>query len=85
MKTKNLHDVGFGFQCVKRIKPKQSESKSELMSVDEVCDLLKVSKPTLWRWRKHGDIPFVKYGRKVWFKKTDIDRFIEDNYIESRT
>lgn len=33
----------------------------------EVAAFLKVSKPTIWNWKKAGKIPFVKIGGKVFF------------------
>ncbi len=52
------------------------------LNTSEVCKLIKVSHVTLWRWRKNGVIPFIKYGRKVLYKLSDVEAFINQNYID---
>ena len=62
---------------------KELESKEEYMSIDDVCNALKIHKSTLWRWRKQGLIPFMQYGRTIRFKASDINFFINQNYIRN--
>jgi excisionase family DNA binding protein len=44
------------------------------MSIDEVCDDLRIGKNTLWRMRKAGDfIPEIKLGeRRIVFRRSDL-------------
>ena len=50
----------------------------ELLTVEEVCELLKISRRTLERWREKG-LPFTKLGAVVRFKKADIEDWVNDN------
>lgn len=49
------------------------ERKSEdLLSIKEAGGLLGVSKITLWRLRKSGEIKTYMLGSQIYFKKSDI-------------
>lgn len=36
-----------------------------------------VSKPTLYRWIHTGYIPYYKIGKRVYFKRVDIDNWMQ--------
>jgi excisionase family DNA binding protein len=55
-----------------------------LLTIDEVADLLKVSKVQLWKLRRDRKIRFVKVGNKAVFRREDIERFISQNLQEAR-
>lgn len=52
---------------------------SEMMTPQQAADYLGVSVQTIavWRCTRRYPIPFVKVGRKVCYRKTDLDRFIQ--------
>ena len=50
------------------------EKEEKYLSVDEVCEVLKVSSNTLWRWNKNGYLKPNKVGRKSVYLLSDIDR-----------
>jgi MerR family transcriptional regulator, repressor of the yfmOP operon len=54
-----------------------------LISV-EVCHLLMISKRTLQTYRDLGTLPFSQVGRKIYYKSSDIDDYLEAHYIKSR-
>jgi len=55
--------------------------KDELLTVDEAAEWLTISKPTLWRIIRRGEIPIVKIAqRTIRIKLTDIENYIEDHY-----
>lgn len=49
----------------------------------EVCDLLKVSRRTLQRYRDEGRIAFSQVGATIRYKAADVERFLRDNYNPS--
>lgn len=51
----------------------QQDKKEAYLSTEMVCDLLQVTKPTLWRWQKLNYLVPVKVGRKNFYKQSDID------------
>ena len=49
----------------------------ELMSAREVCDWLRISLSTLWRWR----VPHVRVGGLRRFYRTDVQRYLDRRYV----
>ena len=65
----------------------EKESMIQAMKADvhllptEVCKLLGVSKPTLWRWKKLGYLVPFNVGRRTYYKKSDVDRILQQNNV----
>ncbi len=53
------------------VKPQQTEET--MLSADEVCKVFGISANSLWRWGKSGYLKGQKVGRKVFYRKSDID------------
>ncbi len=53
-------------------KQEQLKPNSDLLTMTEVLELLKVSKVTIHNWKKKGIIRSHKIGRKLFFKKDEI-------------
>jgi excisionase family DNA binding protein len=56
----------------------------ELMTAQELCKLLKVSKPWPYRAAKKGLIPHYRMGNLVRFRRTDVEAYIEKCRVEAR-
>lgn len=54
----------------------RDEHEEKLLSSDKVCEILDVSKPTLWRWEKMEYLIPVRIGGKVRYKLSDIKNII---------
>lgn len=52
-------------------------ARDEAMSVDEVAELLQVSRNTVYAMKNRGDLPSFKVGRKLRFSYADVQDFIE--------
>ena len=44
---------------------------------DEVCRLLNVSKRTLQKMRDNNTLKFTKSGKKIYYKASDIEQYLE--------
>jgi|WetSurMetagenome_2_1015567.scaffolds.fasta_scaffold1278175_2 excisionase family DNA binding protein len=53
------------------------------MSGEDVCCLLMISKRTLQSYRDRGILPFAQIGRKIYYKASDIDEYLDQHYIKS--
>jgi excisionase family DNA binding protein len=49
---------------------------SELLTTSEVCERLRVTRQTVWRWRKAGLLPAIVIGGTVRFKAVDVDALL---------
>lgn len=50
----------------------------KLLTTSEVAYRLRVTRETLWRWRKEGKIKAVSTGGKLLYTEDEIKRFISD-------
>lgn len=60
-----------------------THSNSVLKSREEAAELLRVSAQTLavWACTKRYNLPFVKIGRRVMYRLSDLHAFIERNVV----
>lgn len=57
---------------------------SKWLSSDDVCKMLLISKRTLQTYRDQRTIPFAQFGRKIYYKASDIDEYLDQHYIKAR-
>lgn len=57
---------------------KEAEKKEEkYLTPDDVADMVGVSKNTLWRLVKKKYLIPIKFGRKSFYKQSDINKILE--------
>jgi excisionase family DNA binding protein len=44
----------------------------DLLSIEDIQKVFRVSKVTVHKWKKKGLLPFYKMNRKVYFKKSEV-------------
>lgn len=56
---------------------------SNLVDTQTTSEILGVKPETLvvWRCTKRYDLPYVKIGRKVFYRESDIKKFIESRLV----
>ena len=62
---------------------KQAQSKDDLLNVHQAENLLDVTRQTLRIWERQGRLPAVRIGRRVYFRRSDIDKALQQggNYM----
>lgn len=50
--------------------------KEKLLSIKETAELLKVSLPTIWKYRKSGMLPYKRIGKRILFSESEIKETI---------
>lgn len=68
---------------VRLIENKQMDTQ-EWLTLEEARDIVGVCSKTFQKYRDNGIIPFSQYGRKIYFKKSDIQAFLESRRIIRR-
>ena len=54
-----------------------AQMKNDLLSPQDVCDILKIKLRTLYNWKNQNKIPAVKMGRSLRFRRIDIEEFLK--------
>lgn len=53
------------------------------MTVHEVAQVMRVSKMTVYRLIKQGDLPAVRIGRGYRLREDDVHRYLDSRYTEA--
>jgi len=58
-----------------------TSNNSELLDPGAAADLLTISRNTLacWRCTKRAPLPFLRFGRVIRYRKSDVLAFIEQH------
>ena len=59
-------------------------AEEKLLIKQEVCEYLRIAPATLDRLIKNKQISYIKIGRRVLFRKSDIDEFLEKHKISGK-
>ena len=58
---------------VARLQIQRSDISKELLTIDEVAEMLKVSKMTLHRWDKNGVLKKIEVGGHRRYRRSDVE------------
>ena len=61
---------------------KQDPLSERWLDNQDVCLILKVSTRTLQNYRDKGILPFSQISNKIYYKASDIERHLENNYVK---
>src|SRR5437773_2440994 len=65
----------------KNLSTEKTVSVDPLLTMDELCDLLKVEPATIYQLTYRGKIPHYKIANKLRFRQSEILFWIEDHRI----
>jgi len=54
-----------------------AENSDIFMDVDEACEFLRIKKSWLYQNHKHRDLPSHSIGRKLIFKKSELEAWVD--------
>ena len=57
--------------------------EEDILTIDEVAKYLRVSERTVYEWAQKGEIPAGKIGTVWRFKKTDLQKWVDDRLSTS--
>jgi len=61
-------------------KGNQNPLKDQWLDIQQVCQLLAISKRTLFSYKANNILNYSKLNGKVYYKASDIDALLEQNY-----
>ena len=56
---------------------KRLEEKEEILVTEDIQRILKVSRVTIYNWKKKGILPYYRMGNRVYFKKSEVFGLLE--------
>ena len=56
----------------------------ELLDGQDIMQLLHISPRTLQTLRSNGTIPHTRRGRKIYYRRQDIENILRDNYVMTK-
>jgi excisionase family DNA binding protein len=62
---------------------RQPFTEARLLTVNEVADLLRVSRMTVYRLIKDGAMPAFRVGRGYRLREEDVHTYLTDRYTEA--
>lgn len=67
------NEILAGAKMIAQLELEKSQYCDELLTIEKVCELLKVSKMTLYRWDKLGILKKIEVGGKRRYRKSDVE------------
>jgi len=61
----------------------KSFREARFVTVNEVAQQMRVSKMTVYRLIKQGDLPAVRIGRGYRIREEDVRRYLDSRYTEA--
>jgi excisionase family DNA binding protein len=49
---------------------------NDILTLTEACKYLNLAKQTLYGFTSKNEIPFIKRGKKLYFKKSDLEKWL---------
>lgn len=63
---------------IARLHIERANLSKELLTIDEVASMLKVSKMTLYRWDKEGILTKIEVGGKRRYRRSEVEALTEN-------
>ncbi|MBV6654222.1 MAG: helix-turn-helix domain-containing protein, partial [Mameliella sp.] len=60
------------------------EPEEELLNFDQACDFLGIAKSTGYQRVNRGELPHFKKGRRLYFRKSELIKYIESGRRKTR-
>ncbi|EJX06904.1 hypothetical protein EVA_04988 [gut metagenome] len=73
----NAVDLREAFLAWSEEHTQEQQEEEQYLTAAETAEKLNVDKTTLWRWDKNGYLRNVKRGKKVYYRLSDLEKFME--------
>lgn len=64
---------------------RESRPRNEILTIEEVAAYLRLTPQTIYKWAQEKRIPAVKLGKEWRFRKSILDRWIDDQILGRET
>lgn len=70
-------------QIKEALNASSAKSKNEILDNADMFKLLKISRRTLQNWRDTGIISFSKVDGKIFYRYSDVEELLKNNYCKA--
>ena len=67
-----------------QIQPQKVTQEDEFLNIDELSNLIGLTKPTIYGHVHRNTVPFIKKGKMLRFSKIDILNWLQDGKSKSK-
>lgn len=60
---------------------KQKNTENDYLTIEELCELTKLKKSTIYAKRSRRELPAYKFGRELRFKRSEVDAWIRSKQL----
>jgi excisionase family DNA binding protein len=60
---------------------RESRPSNEILTIEEVAAYLRLTPQTIYKWAQEKRIPAVKLGKEWRFRKSILDRWLDDQIM----
>ena len=69
----------------KRLEEKQKSPDDTFLDNQEFLQLMNISKRTAQTWRDEGIVSFSQIGSKIYYRMSDVQKLLDNNYRKAFT
>lgn len=69
----------------KQLEEKQKKPQDTFLDNQEFLQLMNISKRTAQTWRDSGVISFSQIGSKIYYRMSDVQKLLDNNYRKAFT
>jgi len=69
----------------KQLEEKQKKPQDTFLDTQEFLQLMNISKRTAQTWRDEGVISFSQIGSKIYYRMSDVQKLLDNNYRKAFT
>jgi excisionase family DNA binding protein len=62
----------------------KQDKYSEYLTITQASEYLHLATPTLYGFTSKNEIPFLKKGKKLYFKKIDLDNWLSGEKVSTK-
>lgn len=63
----------------------EQDKHEEMVDSEVICNVFKISKKTLWNYRKKELVPFHRIAGKVYFYVSEVEQALKEHYYGVKT
>lgn len=72
------------FKSLQKQQLKREEETERFFSLEEASKFLQLAKQTLYSFTSQRTIPFIKKGKKLYFRKSDLEKWLNEGQKRSK-